>query len=116
MSFTVKAGTYWLGDPSCCFGDSWSKVLDDSDFFNAPYTRDDRVAIAFRTTYGDGCYNDQHGFSYGVDSGMIGLVPIQMAEKNPGDLSQKVTFSRSTKCCVEGGFLHFGDYEIDIVQ
>ena len=33
-------------------------------------------AFSFRTFTGDGTYYDQDGFSYGVDSGTIGILPL----------------------------------------
>jgi len=33
-------------------------------------------AFSFRTAYGDGTYVDQEGREYGVDSGSIGILPL----------------------------------------
>jgi len=33
-------------------------------------------AFSFRTAYGDGTYTDQEGREYGVDSGTIGILPL----------------------------------------
>lgn len=32
------------------------------------------------TAYGDGCYEDNHGNCYGVDAGVIGLVPLELVK------------------------------------
>lgn len=32
------------------------------------------------TAYGDGCYVDQNGNCYGVDAGVIGIVPLELVE------------------------------------
>lgn len=33
------------------------------------------------TAYGDGCYEDEHNNVYGVDAGVIGIVPLELCEK-----------------------------------
>ena len=33
------------------------------------------------TAYGDGCYEDEDGNKYGVDAGVIGIVPLELCEK-----------------------------------
>lgn len=33
------------------------------------------------TAYGDGCYSDNNGKFYGVDAGVIGIVPIELVKK-----------------------------------
>lgn len=36
------------------------------------------------TAYGDGTYEDDHGRDYGVDAGVIGIVPGELAESTDG--------------------------------
>ena len=38
------------------------------------------VGIALPSAYGDGCYEDDHGNCYGVDAGVIGLVPLELVK------------------------------------
>ena len=50
----------------------------DCEFFlNAADPLDPRSFICFSTAYGDGCYLDQNGREYSVDSGTLGLIDIE---------------------------------------
>lgn len=37
------------------------------------------------TAYGDGCYADNYGNIYGVDAGVIGLVPLELVKDSDTD-------------------------------
>lgn len=37
------------------------------------------------TAFGDGTYYDREGYEYGVDAGVIGLVPLELVEKDGAD-------------------------------
>lgn len=74
---TFPAGKYYIGD--LCY------VLDDELIDAAVCGRDDgfhtngkHVLGYFSTAYGDGCYRGTNGQSYGVDAGMIGIVPVEL--------------------------------------
>jgi len=87
---TMPAGTYFIGDP--CYvipDDEWSD-------FVGPYCVDYRdgdglqiykgmKVFAASTSCGDGCYRDNRGNSYGVDSGMLGIVPVELCDPNELD-------------------------------
>lgn len=115
----VPAGTYYLGDP--CYSiqnnDTWSKVCDgwfNGNEYGQPLAEiGDSFVLGFNTRHGDGVYYDQNGAEYGVDSGTIGLVPIELADCDPGRLCQKVTFKHRTICTRDDeGTLEFGKYRI----
>jgi hypothetical protein len=125
---TVEPGTYRLGDP--CYSvpsDKWQGWLEQCYAGHEAGTPaevyDGRVAgrrvVAFSTMYGDGTYYDQSGRSYGVDSGIIGLVPADMPGLSPRDveigLVQLVTFERAVTCDVDTatGLLVFGTVMIE---
>ena len=73
---TFPAGKYYIGDP--CF------VLDDEHFDftvcdgDGFVTNGTHVLGYFSTAYGDGCYRGTNGQSYGVDAGIIGIVPAEL--------------------------------------
>lgn len=82
-SATVPAGTYRIGDP--CYSvpqDRWLEWLEAAG--NEKGRRcllaeiDGRPVLGIGTQYGDGEYFDQHGRAYGVDAGLIGLVPVDL--------------------------------------
>jgi hypothetical protein len=75
----LPAGKYWIGDPGYVLTD-WDAYLDDSDFEGGVYELNGALAMIFDTDHGDGGYEDQEGRVYGVDSGMIGAVPVSMVE------------------------------------
>lgn len=117
----VPAGTYWLGDPCYCIDNQnvWMNLC--SQWFSGDgYERNplvhhgDHFVLGFSTQHGDGCYADNYGFEYGVDAGMIGLVPVGFADKDPGGLSRKVVFEKPTYCeRTPEGVLTFGRFRIN---
>jgi hypothetical protein len=113
--FTLPAGKYYLGDP--CYtlgGDKWLDVLKQSDYFDKPYVKGKKMAVAFGTAYGDGQYMDQYGNEYPVDAGMIGLVPVSMATIKKPTGVHMFTFTEPIECEDRGdGVLYFGGYAID---
>lgn len=83
----LAAGTYLVGDPCYAFSndgpDNWMPWLNDAwkdADPNQVRILDGRVkgmrVAASGTAYGDGSYEDQDGFSYPVDAGMLGAVHI----------------------------------------
>ncbi len=84
-TFTCKAGTYWIGDPCYVFPNTgeqehyWMDVLNKADFFDKPceVTVDEITVIAGGTKYGDGTYSGNDGVNYGVDAGLLGIIPLE---------------------------------------
>jgi hypothetical protein len=111
---TIPAGTYILGDPCYVIRDEdWMPLLEDCDYFRWPVGKiGGHQVIALGTKYGDGCYHDQSGNPYGVDAGLIGLVPMAYGGKKSHG-NREVTFTEPAECWDEDGVLHFGDIVID---
>jgi hypothetical protein len=100
---------YYVGD--LCY------VLDTDDWFDLCNTTwdednvddtwselpDGRFFIYMRTAYGDGCYLDQEGRQYSVDSGGIGAIRAEDAD--PEKLADAVTHGL--------GHVHDFPYELD---
>lgn len=121
----IPAGTYVLGDPcySITSNSDWDELLMTSHYFENPIgivTRGGKThkVLGFRTAWGDGCYDDNQGNVYPVDSGCIGLVPIEIADTQENLMypSVKVTFDRPTLCENTGGVMKFGNIKIDTCQ
>jgi hypothetical protein len=77
---TFPAGKYYIGD--LCY------VLDDEHYDAAVCDGDDGFQTNgthtigyFSTAYGDGCYRGTNGKNYGVDAGIIGIVPAEIIKK-----------------------------------
>ena len=91
-SKTLPAGTYIVGDPCYTFenhGD-WIKLLESGGLGSkeglprimecevpANELRKGLSFVASGTAFGDGVFEDQFGNSYGVDAGLIGVVPAK---------------------------------------
>lgn len=105
-SAIVPAGTYVVGDP--CYSipnDLWMEWLEAADNRNIDRshvlqaTVNGMVAVGVRTYGGDGCFPGNDGNEYPVDAGLIGLVPIEVADKNSmGDARVVVTFDTAVTC------------------
>lgn len=63
-----------------------------------------RFAVA-GTAYGDGEYEDEEGNVYGVDAGVIGLVPVELVEKDVDGLGKVFVVPGEASFEAEGG--HF---------
>jgi hypothetical protein len=113
----VPAGTYFLGDPCYIISHDagWMELLDSCGYFDGSPVGEVHgcEVLAFGTKYGDGVYFDQLGRAFGVDAGLIGLVPVQPWEhevrKALGDgLGKLVVFTEDSTCTSEDGLLTFG--------
>ena len=79
------------------------------------------------TLWGYGCYNDNENYEYGVDSGQIGCIPMELVDKDKlkgvdGErkrengssfyLIRKIHFPKNFKCSYDYGVFKFGDIVI----
>lgn len=87
-SESLPAGKYFIGDPCYVIAEKkWSKFCDlmfdgSSDLREEiKFEFENQPIVAMSTAYGDGTFYDNHGNSYGVDSGTLGLTPISLCEK-----------------------------------
>jgi hypothetical protein len=115
-SVTMPPDTYWVGDP--CYGvpeSLWMPWLEAADYKNERRFLiadiDGKPVLGVGTAHGDGVYYDQAGFAYGVDAGLIGLVPVGIEDPKHNNLytlfgCQQVVFPQEFKCsyneCDEG--------------
>ena len=115
----IPPGEYWVGDPCYAYNDDglWMPLLGSCGFLDdSPLAQvGDNWFVAFPTAYGDGVYRDQDGREYGVDAGLIGVVPVDSVE--PGDTTlyamHLVTFPHETRMYSEDGKIHIGRIVID---
>jgi hypothetical protein len=114
--YIIPAGKYWLGDPCYIIPDEdWDDFLIKTDYFEYSLVEvKGYKVIGFHTYYGDGTYYDNFGNEYSVDSGTIGLVPVEIGIKNiHAELAKSVEFREDVLCYEDSGILHFGEYIID---
>jgi hypothetical protein len=153
----LPSGFYFLCDPCYvlkgygrnppyAFGEQWSEVLEQTNYFGDgglfEYKEQDRThkMVVYPTAYGDGTYYDQYGNEFGVDAGLIGLVPVGATDFEVSfEISSELTiylrgdspkfhkfdadgitvllcwFPEDIQCQNKGGVLHFGHHVIDTI-
>ncbi len=108
-----EAGTYYVGDPCYVYEDGWDAILNKTDFFNKfPKDLDGKLWAA-ETKLGDGGYEGSDGFTYLVDSGLIGIVHRDLMEKEENSGGHMVTFDKPFTCFAEDGAICIGYISID---
>ena len=83
MAALTSEEGFYVGDVCYQMSDEdydadWHKP-DYSDFEGEHELRGHKFAIG-GTAYGDGCYEDEHGHRYSVDSGTIGILPAELCQ------------------------------------
>ncbi len=117
----VPPGRYILGDPCYSINDDngdWLSLLESCDFFTTPIgrVRNENV-FAFSTYKGDGFYPGTDGHIYPVDSGIIGLVPIEFGlTAVRRRLCRSIRFNEETCCSSKDGILMFGNISINTLK
>lgn len=75
--YTMPAGIYYIGDPCYVFDKAtWKAYCDVGP--GIVHTFLDHKCLSFYTKHGDGKYYDNEGFEYFVDSGTLGMIPIDI--------------------------------------
>lgn len=117
---TMPAGTYYVGDLCYVMHDVWDEVcsttFNDMSSTSEYVLGDGRKFVMMSTSYGDGCYNDQSGREYPVDSGTIGCIKIvDIAKHELKGLSEGniIEFAKDFIYENVDGVLFFGDISIN---
>jgi hypothetical protein len=92
---TFPAGKYYIGDPCYVLDDEIydAIVIGSGEGF---FTNGTHTIGFFGTAYGDGCYRGTNGKTYGVDAGIIGIVPAELM-KGGSDGEGTLTFENEFK-------------------
>ena len=85
-SVMFPAGKYYLGDPCYVISESnWSKMCNATDCFEKSNCGTENLfelnGVQFfgaSTAHGDGIFYDQDRNEYGVDAGMLSIVPLSL--------------------------------------
>lgn len=115
----LKAGTYWVGDLCYYIGDpDWGELCSflfkQNERGEGAFTLKGAKGAIFGTAYGDGCYSDNLGNEYGVDSGTIGIFPVGFVSN--GNFPQGGTvhnFPEDFEVSSKRGNMKFGHIAID---
>ena len=120
MDNELPAGKYWIGDPCYVLGrgkhEDWIDVLNKTNYFDGDvYTIRGSKLWGHGTAYGDGTYTDKEGREYGVDAGILSVIPWKLVEdkKKADTLGHVVTFDAPFECRYDSGILHMGHISID---
>jgi len=116
----LKAGTYWVGDLCYLIEDreDWDQVVkfmfeNDKPKYGVFTLKGAKGAI-FGTAYGDGCYSDNFGNEYGVDSGTLGLFPVGVLPTARFESGGTIhNFPQDFEVSSKRGNMNFGHINID---
>lgn len=80
---TLPAGDYYMGDPCYVIAEElWDKFCDAYQAVDdGVFEFEGHKVFVCSTQYGDGSYYDNLGKEYGVDAGIIGLIPVALCVK-----------------------------------
>lgn len=84
---TSPSGKFWIGDPCYVLSDDvYYGVWDDKyNFEDGKIDVDDKLSfLVHGTAYGDGSYQGTNGAEYGVDSGTLAVIPMDLVAKLDG--------------------------------
>ena len=109
-NITSPSGKFWIGDPCYVLSDDiYYGIWDDKyEFKDGKIDVDDKLSfLVHGTAYGDGCYEGTNGFEYGVDSGTLAVIPMDLVAKTDGVEFGTVEASSTA-------WLDYNDGEFDI--
>jgi hypothetical protein len=123
---TFPAGRYYIGDPCYVVApDDWIPLLhktgylgyEDSPNWNeGVFSYKDEKCFACGTAHGDGVYFDNKSHKYGVDAGLIGILPEKVCTfgQTCSDERDNVhEFTEDFEVWIENNVFHFGNIRID---
>lgn len=113
-SIRMPAGEYYIGDP-CYVISEWDEFLEPMWDANgeSAFLWKGRECVVFSTAYGDGCYEDRDGYSYPVDAGCIGAVPVELCNgDHPSTAGNVFMFREDWDAKTDGETLRFGTHVI----
>ena len=121
-----KPGEYWIGDPCYAVKDeNWNELCDNTGCFGLELEKfppnwqsglfkyNDQLCFTYKTKYGDGTYYDNKGNEYGVDAGLIGIMPIECCDGDSMYGGVKHNFYGEFQVWENNGKFYFGSIEID---
>jgi hypothetical protein len=117
MTQRLPAGKYYIGDPCYVFNDkTWDHLNEvhwDSMSTGEIFEHGGGQVWMHTTKFGDGVYDDQNGTEYGVDSGLIGIVPIALIEDPAGEENGTILeFARGVTVSYDNGTFYIGNITI----
>ncbi len=118
-SIISLSGKFYIGDPCYVLSDDiYYGVWDDKYNFKDGqiYCEDGLAFIVHGTAWGDGEYDGTNGKSYGVDSGTLAVIPIELVSKEDGLEYGSVETSNAAELEYEDGLFKFkfDDHTVEV--
>lgn len=121
------AGRYFVGDPCYVIADkNWDELIKNTGCFGLNENMDvinwydgvfyytGKKCFANGTAYGDGVFQDNAGRRYGVDAGLIGIVPVGATDDNNSSwCGHFIAFEENFIVYENDGIFYFGNIKID---
>lgn len=122
------AGKYYIGDPCYAVKDGkWIELVETTgcfglhNKFEIPYDNwndglflyNGKKCFAEGTAYWVGSYQDNKGRIYGVDAGLIGIMPLECCDGNLMDGGNIVEFEKPFYVSANNGVFEFGNVIIN---
>ena len=109
----MKAGTYFIGDPCLILNESWDDFLLKTDMEQISEFKGEELFYG-STAWGDGDFKDGNGVEYKVESGTIGIFPMNLVEiEELLEMGNIVTFNDDFDVSNDNGLFTFGDVVIN---
>ncbi len=116
----IPKGQYFIGDPCHVFSDDvWSKILRQNTHNDIVFKIDDKKFVMCDIG-GDGDIQDSTSHVYSIDSGSLGIVPLDVLDlallEKTKHLGKVVTFEKTTEVkFMSEEFVQFGDLFFDLM-
>jgi hypothetical protein len=114
---TYPAGRYWIGDLCYVKTIDWSHfcaaIIQGDACLDGDFEIDGIETWHHRTALGDGVYVSNLGYSFPVDSGLIGLVKAEYAEGVDPLLGNVIDIDHDFVPVYDDGIFFIGPLEID---
>ena len=121
-----KAGKYYVGDLCYIVSDAnWDLIIDKTGcfglsdkasdgWFEGAFEHKGRKCFLGSTRWGDGAYYDDKGREYFVDSGSLGIMPVEILDlPHNFDYAHIINFEKDFSCVEVSGHFLLGDIEIE---
>lgn len=123
-SYTFQAGKYYIGDICYAILDqNWDKLIEETGCFgldtnsnvnwDGRFIYNSQVCFVDSTAYGDGVFFDNEGREYGVDAGLIGIMPIKACDGDSMNGGNIVEFKTVFRVFANNGSFQFGNITIE---
>lgn len=116
-----KPGKYYVGD-LCYAIEDWDAFCDltivRTGVLDGQFPWKSGVLWSHGTAFGDGSFGDNEGHHYGVDAGLIGVLPVEFFDKADfkdrlEGLARVVEFTQDFEPYYNDGVFHIGHITID---